>query len=1222
MAGWRMRVWLVITLTAVTVGSTAGAKQTQTAVETGLIVEAVSARSAAARAGMQPGDTILAWATAQSDAKPSAERPIASPLDLLAIQLEQLPRSPIMLIGLRANVRATWTLQTGVFGLTVRPAMTGEMRSLYDSGRELIRGRQVGEGAERWRQAAREADRRGERITSAWLLVKAAAALSNASQWDAADAHFAQAREAAGSLDRPAMMGELHRQHAHSYRARHDLVRAQHEYERALAYDERVQPGSLTCAADFHSLGLVALARGDLAEAERRFAQALAIRESAAPTSAEVAESLNSMAAVAGDRKELDRAESLLRRALAVWEQVGPETLHLAATTHNVGAIAHDRGKLDEAEKYYRRALAIREAAVPDSLTVSLSLNSLALLARERGNLEEAETLHRRALAIQERDAPGGDLIAQSLNNLGIVLRRRGDLNGAEQYQRRTIEFWERLAPNSLDLAAAISNLGNVFQDRGDLEQADAHHRRALALREKIAPDSLLVGLSLNNVGAVAADRRDLATAEDYYVRSLRIKERVAPKSSTTVVTLNNLGDLALNRNDPRTAEKHLTRALAILDEIAPKSLERLTTLNLLATAAEKRRDLSAAQGYEQRAITLGESLAPASRQLAVSLSHLAELRLQLGDTQAAEDYVKRSLTIVGSIAPGSWLEAQALNVQGRIYRSTARKAPALDTFARALDAFEQQSTRVGGADDVRSGFGAAGRGQYQDAVSLALELGRRADAFWFQERFRARTLLAMLAERDLLFAGDVPPDIARDLRLAAAEYDRIVDALSAPGSNKGLLARLREVRETREQLAQRVRQLSPRLAALQYPEPLDLDATRASLDPGTLLLAYWVGPRRTTLFAVEPSSSGRQETGLTVFSLPVGEQRLRTLVRNFRQQIRTGSPQPGAPRAVGRLTGGATSTESLAGEASALYELLLKPAARIIGRHARVVIVPDGPLHSLPFAALRISGNGERPRYFVEWKPLHVAVSATVYAEVRRDRRAPEGSAATRTLVAFGDPSFSGVADSPGQSSRPAVRGLSSAFQLSPLPGTRREVEGIAKLFSGAATVYVGADATEARAKAVGTNASHVHFATHGLLDEKVPLNSALVLTLSDKQPAGEDNGLLQVWEVFEHVRLDADLVTLSACETGLGQELGGEGLVGLTRAFQYAGARSVLATLWSVADRSTSELMSRFYGYLAKGYSKDDALRAAQVDLIRAGGAASHPFHWAAFQLFGAWR
>jgi CHAT domain-containing protein len=184
--------------------------------------------------------------------------------------------------------------------------------------------------------------------------------------------------------------------------------------------------------------------------------------------------------------------------------------------------------------------------------------------------------------------------------------------------------------------------------------------------------------------------------------------------------------------------------------------------------------------------------------------------------------------------------------------------------------------------------------------------------------------------------------------------------------------------------------------------------------------------------------------------------------------------------------------------------------------------------------------------------------------------------------------------------------------------PGVTR----IARLFPGRARTYLGDEATEAHAKALDRDARYVHFACHGTLDERFPLNSALALSIPEAPAAGGDNGLLQAWEIFDKVRIDAELVTLSACDTALGKEMGGEGLLGLTRAFHYAGARSVLATLWGVSDTSTPRLMERFYTHLQAGKSRDEALRAAQLDFIRGGGDAAHPFRWAALQLSGDWR
>jgi CHAT domain-containing protein len=256
-----------------------------------------------------------------------------------------------------------------------------------------------------------------------------------------------------------------------------------------------------------------------------------------------------------------------------------------------------------------------------------------------------------------------------------------------------------------------------------------------------------------------------------------------------------------------------------------------------------------------------------------------------------------------------------------------------------------------------------------------------------------------------------------------------------------------------------------------------------------------------------------------------------------------------------------------------------------------------------------------------------------TVYGTLRAAAAEPRRAADPLRLVAFADPKYpksvtadGEVRDAAHRSLGPGLRG----FNWAALPYTRREVERIAKVYP-QARLYLGEEATEERAKSVGRDARVVHFATHSYIDDRTPLDSALVLTIPDELPAGRDNGLLQVWEIFEGLRLDADLVVLSSCESALGRELNGEGLIGLTRAFQYAGARSVVATLWSVSDQVTAELMARFHRHYAAGLPKDEALRQAQIELIRkpvrittANGQtvetdASAPFFWAAFQLFG---
>jgi len=238
--------------------------------------------------------------------------------------------------------------------------------------------------------------------------------------------------------------------------------------------------------------------------------------------------------------------------------------------------------------------------------------------------------------------------------------------------------------------------------------------------------------------------------------------------------------------------------------------------------------------------------------------------------------------------------------------------------------------------------------------------------------------------------------------------------------------------------------------------------------------------------------------------------------------------------------------------------------------------------------------------------------------ASIRQAGKIRRGERPASRVVGFGDPAFAAPAS---RSQDPAAtRALKLGLRFGPLPAARRELEALRSLAPDDARIWLGAAATEERAKTVGRDARILHFATHGFTDEEFPLESGLALSTPVPRSEGGDNGILQAWEIFESLRLDADLVTLSACQTGLGRELAGEGLLGLTWAFQYAGARSVLASLWEVDDASTAELMRRFYGHLGRGLSKAEALRLAQVELLRR-PSTSAPFFWAAFQLMGEW-
>jgi CHAT domain-containing protein/Tfp pilus assembly protein PilF len=713
------------------------------------------------------------------------------------------------------------------------------------------------------------------------------------------------------------------------------------------------------------------------------------------------------------------------------------------------------------------------------------------------------------------------------------------------------------------------------------------------------------VATCFNNLGLVASERGEIARAEEYQKRALDIEQKLAPDTLQEATTLNNLGVLAWKRGDlSRSAEWHRS-ALAIRQKLAPQSAHVVSSLTNLGSIAFHSGEVSRAEEYYEQALKIQEKLSPESLNAAKAVSNLGNVALNRGDMSRAEQYYKQALAIYKKLAPGSFGEAAVAFSAGKLLRSEGQVRSATGYFEQAVDALEHQTTNLGGTEDIRSTFRAEHVDIYFEFENALIAAQRGAEAYHVSERYRARSFLETLAQRDLLFSKDVPAELQRARKQNAAEYDRVqsqMQSLSPERDQKKideLLGRLRDVNNDREQIIEQIKKASPRFAALQYPQPLDLEQTRHDLDEGTTLLSYAVGPEHTLLFVVQ---AARIEPGFSVFTLPIKEKELRSKVQTFRKLIE--DRRPG-------------DDPELVAQSRQLYDLFIKPAESILQDSDRLLIVPDGALQMLPFAALQ----REDKQYLVEWKPLHTAMSATVYAEIKKTRPLHEDK--PLELVAFGDPQV--------PSTRPGSEVLTGniearfaserGFGFAPLPFSRKEVEGIAKLFPERSRMYLGAEATEERAKAVGTGVRYIHFATHGLLDERLPLNSAVVLTIPEKVAEGQENGLLQGWEIFDQVRLDADLVTLSACNTGLGQELSGEGLIGLTRAFQYAGARSVLASLWNVDDFRTMQLMMSFYSQLKNGKTKDEALRQAQIEFLHNRSSYS-PYYWAAFSLSGDWK
>ena len=1208
-AGFVVRAFVLMTV----------ADAAQVPADFGVVVEEVAAGSPAEKAGLRTGDRLLTY-----DGKP-----LVSPATLQAAVENTFGKDTVSVRLRRSGALSTFTVSQGRFRADVRPEFSSDVLSGYADGRASLQAQKKEDAISRWMAAARTAQAAGDGVGAAWLYRTVGELHERERRWEEARGAYAAAWTVLGGGSDAASQSRVLSGLGRCSRNLNDLPASDRWFRQAWQVDAAAGYEAWA-ATDLSELGSTASARGDLAAAEDFDGRALAIRARLAPDSLAVAASLNNLGADAEARGDLARAQDHHLRALSIRERLAPDSLEIAWNLNNLGNVAWARSELATAQDYHKRALAIRERLAPDSLDVAASFNNLAGIASMRGELGAAEESHRRALAIKERLAPDSLTLATSLNNIGGVVQERGDLDAAQSYYSRALAIRESLAPGSLAVASTLNNLGNVLRSRGDLEAAQTYHSRALAIRERLAPNSLLVAASLNNVGVIARSRGDLAAAHDYQSRSLALKERLAPDSLDVAASLTNLSSIAQDRGDLPAAQGYESRALAIRERLAPDSLFLAESLTNLGTIAESRGAFAPAQDYYGRALAIRERLAPGSLAVAESLTNLGNVARARGDLAAARDYHARSLAIHEQIAPDALAAAESLaNVADLAFRER-RFIDARTLFARAVTIVEAQRRQIGSAD-ARALLLARHSDPYRGLVRTAVALDDLAAAFAISERGRARSLVELLAERPLDFRAEAPAELLAlqasldqersaaygGLTTTATELIKTRTSLSRLDPNDGRVPASRQSIQRLEQQMEalrgdvarivvqqrevetRMRQASPRLAMLQYPAPLDLKQAQELLDTGTLALAYVVDDEQTYLFAVT-------RTDARVVRLTVGGAQLSEKTRLFRQLV-----------ARERLGNAAEAGRQL-------YDILVRPAQDLVDHAQRLLIIPDGPLHVLPFAAM-VSRPAPALRYLIEDKPLHTVFSMTVYAETRTAARSPRPRTQPRRLLAFGDPVYTkGQPDAATPADTETASLRKRGLDLGPLPQSRQEVEAIVRLFGTSAAAKLGPQATETAAKRETRDVDILHFAVHGWIDEEIGLSSGLALSQPEavgRVPTAEDNGLLQAWEIFERVRLNADLVVLSACQTGLGQELRGEGLIGLTRAFLYAGARSVVVSLWDVSDPATAAYMTAFYGELRKGASKDVALQRAMIAVSR-NPRCRHPFFWAPFILVGDWQ
>ncbi|MGH9931631.1 MAG: CHAT domain-containing tetratricopeptide repeat protein, partial [Pyrinomonadaceae bacterium] len=915
-----------------------------------------------------------------------------------------------------------------------------------------------------------------------------------------------------------------------------------------------------------------------------------------------------------------------------------------AEALNNIAEVYDAMGEKKKALENFELALQLWRAAA-DRSGESSTLSNMAALYSSIGQPRKALDLFNEALPLRRAsgDRPGE---AATLNDIGVTYFALAELQKALSYFDQALSIVKAIGDRR-GAAYTMTSMGLLYDALDEKQKALDYYEQSLALL-KALDDRYGTAAALNNEALLYLSLHENQKALDYYNQSLSLVVALGDRYGQATV-LNGLGKVYLLMGEPQKALDSFNQSLPIRRAISDRSGEAYTLHNIGGVYERLGEKQKALEHYDQ-ALALW-SVVGDRRGEASTLISTGRVYDALGDAPKALDFLNRGLALHRTVSNRSG-QAQSLYEIARLERDRGNLIEARSRIEAALGIIESLRTKIA-SEQLRSSYFSSVQEYYELYIDVLMRLhklhpseGNDAAALQGSERARGRGLIDLLIESHADIRQGVDPQLLereRDLQqLLNAKAERQLRLLSGKHSEESAQAVARELQSLTteyQEIEAQIRSKSPRYAALTQPQPLALRDIQAELlDQDTLLLEYSLGEQQSYLWAVT-------QTGIASYGLP-SRTVIDELAKNF-YNLLTASSHPAEPGKK-RGLGVETSRGSYGDVANRLSQMVLGPVAAQLGKK-RLVIVADGALQYVPFGALFSPTMTNRRKTNTPLIVDHEIISlpsATTLAVLRREL--PERQTAVKYVVVLADPVFDvrderikkgprDTADTANKQETTAEnRGLGLAIEKSAedtglsaglltiprLRGTRREAEAILALVP-ANESKQALDFDASRATAFSPELSqyrYVHFATHGLLNSVHPDLSGIVLSMIDKNGAPED-GFLRGHEIF-NLRLSAELVVLSACQTGLGKEVRGEGLVGLTRAFMYAGAPRVVVSLWSVSDLATAELMERFYkGMLVDKLRPAAALRAAQVAMWKQQHWSS-PFYWAAFTLEGEWR
>ena len=915
-----------------------------------------------------------------------------------------------------------------------------------------------------------------------------------------------------------------------------------------------------------------------------------------------------------GSQEQRQEAQKRLAESLPLWRSL-EDRVWEARTIFWQGWIYFWMTEFGPSLESLMKGLELRKAN-RDVLGEAEVMRTIGIVLTYRGEYPKARDYFEQALSIYQQH-PERWQRGFTVLELGKIFWRLGDGNKADQLFEESFRWFREVGAEESE-AEALASYSFLLLTRGNLQPALVILDRALPLFRALG-NGYGEALCLNNLGIVYYNLGEPEKAYEHFSQSLaRAREKNVSYNEPYVLV--NMGIIVSAQGRKEKAIEHFNQALGLMKAI-PNHPGVANLLRHMGQAYLDSRKLPEALDHVNRALEMARKQNNSIVE-AAALTNLGEIQAAMGDREKAIETLTQALPLRRRVRDGIGVPA-TLYALARIERERGNLEQSLGYLEEVVSIVDSRRATVAGTE-LRISYLAFNQEYYEEYIDLLMQLheqrpgvGYDALALQASERARARALLDSMVEgRADIRQGCDPALLERERTLQrqiSVKDAQRAKLLSAPRTPEQIAAADRAVEALITELQQvqaQIRATSPRYAALTQPQPLDLNQMQALLDPETLLLVYRLGKRRSFLWVVSPRS-------LKSFDLS-GQEDLVREAEQFHRALMKPPPDK-------------ASDEGEAAAGQRLFDRLLGRAAGEFG-HKRLVVVADGALYHAPFAALI---NPETGRRLITEHELVSLPSISALALLRRDL---EGrTPAPKTLAVIADPVFElqddrikTKATAPTYSSeildprRTAVRSAQeSDLQIfRRLKLSREEANQITRLTPPSMHVkLMDFAASRATFEKMDLRLYRIiHLATHGVMNPKTPELSGLVLSLYDENGQPQ-NGFLRAHEIY-NLKLGADLVVLSACQTALGKEVRGEGILGLARGFMYAGAPRLVASLWKVDDEATARLMTRFYqGMLVDRLSPAAALRKAQTEM-QSSRNLSHPYYWAGFVLQGEWK